>query len=94
MGKSVVSRLLAQYYIDREIPFQIYDGDLSHGAMPGIVYLPMGFGKGLLRTARKIIILNRNLWIYFLRFFIIIYPDGMVLLYNFIDDRIAGYLCA
>lgn len=33
VGKSVMSRLLAQYYIDREIPFKIYDADLSHGAM-------------------------------------------------------------
>ncbi|MGB5677738.1 MAG: mobilization protein [Gammaproteobacteria bacterium] len=33
VGKSVMARLLAQYYIDREIPFTIYDADLSHGAM-------------------------------------------------------------
>jgi hypothetical protein len=33
VGKSVMARLLAQYYIDREIPFQVYDADLSHGAM-------------------------------------------------------------
>lgn len=33
VGKSVMARLLAQYYIDREIPFRIYDADLSHGAM-------------------------------------------------------------
>lgn len=33
VGKSVVSRLLAQYYIDREASFRVYDADLSHGAM-------------------------------------------------------------
>lgn len=33
VGKSVVSRLLAQYYIDQQIPFRAYDADLSHGAM-------------------------------------------------------------
>ncbi len=33
VGKSVMARLLAQYYIDREIPFKVFDADLSHGAM-------------------------------------------------------------
>lgn len=33
VGKSVMSRILAQYHIDREIPFKVYDADLSHGAM-------------------------------------------------------------
>lgn len=33
VGKSVMARILAQYYIDREIPFRVYDADLSHGAM-------------------------------------------------------------
>jgi hypothetical protein len=33
VGKSVITRLLAQYYIDHEIPFRVYDADLSHGAM-------------------------------------------------------------
>ncbi|MDJ0805942.1 MAG: mobilization protein [Gammaproteobacteria bacterium] len=33
VGKSVMARLLAQYCIDREIPFKAYDADLSHGAM-------------------------------------------------------------
>jgi len=33
VGKSVMARLLAQYYIDRDIPFQVFDADLSHGAM-------------------------------------------------------------
>ncbi|MBT8440642.1 MAG: mobilization protein, partial [Gammaproteobacteria bacterium] len=33
VGKSVITRLLAQYYIDREVPFRVYDADLSHGAM-------------------------------------------------------------
>ena len=33
VGKSVMSRMLAQYHIDREIPFKVYDADLSHGAM-------------------------------------------------------------
>ncbi len=33
VGKSVISRLLAQYYIDRETLFKVYDADLSHGAM-------------------------------------------------------------
>lgn len=33
VGKSVMARLLAQYCIDRELPFRVYDADLSHGAM-------------------------------------------------------------
>lgn len=33
VGKSVLSRILAQYYIDREVPFKAFDGDLSHGAL-------------------------------------------------------------
>lgn len=33
IGKSVLSRILAQYYIDKEIPFKAFDGDLSHGAL-------------------------------------------------------------
>ena len=33
VGKSVLSRLLAQYFIDREVPFKVFDADLSHGAM-------------------------------------------------------------
>jgi len=33
VGKSLVSRLLAQYFIDREIPFKAYDSDKSHGAL-------------------------------------------------------------
>ena len=33
VGKSVVARLLAQYYIDRKKPFSAFDGDLSHGAL-------------------------------------------------------------
>ncbi len=33
VGKSVLSRILAQYYIDREKPFKAFDGDLSHGAL-------------------------------------------------------------
>ena len=33
VGKSVVSRLLAQWFIDRSIPFAAVDGDLSHGAL-------------------------------------------------------------
>lgn len=33
VGKSVLARVLAQYHIDREIPFKAYDGDLSHGAL-------------------------------------------------------------
>jgi hypothetical protein len=33
VGKSVVSRLLAQYCIDREISFKAFDADQSHGAM-------------------------------------------------------------
>jgi len=33
VGKSVMSRLLAQYYIDRETPFNAFDADASHGAM-------------------------------------------------------------
>lgn len=33
VGKSVVARLLAQYFIDHETPFKVFDADLSHGAM-------------------------------------------------------------
>ena len=33
VGKSVVARLLAQYYIDKTIPFTVVDADRSHGAM-------------------------------------------------------------
>jgi hypothetical protein len=33
VGKSVLSRLLAQYHIDRGLPFRAFDTDLSHGAM-------------------------------------------------------------
>ena len=30
VGKSVISRLLAQYFIDNQIPFKGYDTDRSH----------------------------------------------------------------
>lgn len=33
VGKSVVARLLAQYYIDNKIPFSVVDADRSHPAM-------------------------------------------------------------
>ena len=33
VGKSVVARLLAQYFIDRQIPFLGFDSDRSHGAL-------------------------------------------------------------
>ncbi len=33
VGKSVVARLLAQYLIDRELPFIAFDTDRSHGAL-------------------------------------------------------------
>ncbi|HEX4376533.1 MAG TPA: hypothetical protein VHZ99_05240 [Steroidobacteraceae bacterium] len=33
VGKSVVARLLAQYFIDRSIPFLGFDSDRSHGAL-------------------------------------------------------------
>ena len=33
MGKSVVARLLAQYCIDRYVPFVALDADGSHGAL-------------------------------------------------------------
>lgn len=33
VGKSVVARLLAQYMIDRQIPFRAFDSDRSHGAL-------------------------------------------------------------
>jgi hypothetical protein len=33
VGKSVVARLLAQYFIDREVPFVALDADGSHGAL-------------------------------------------------------------
>lgn len=33
VGKSLVSRLLAQFMIDRSIPFLGFDSDRSHGAL-------------------------------------------------------------
>jgi hypothetical protein len=33
VGKSVVARLLAQYHIDRGLPFRGFDSDRSHGAL-------------------------------------------------------------
>ena len=33
VGKSVMSRILAQYYIDREIPFTCFDTDRSHRSL-------------------------------------------------------------
>src|SRR3990167_8526716 len=33
VGKSMVSRLLAQYFIDQHLPFVGYDTDRSHGAL-------------------------------------------------------------
>jgi hypothetical protein len=33
VGKSMVARLLAQYFIDRSIPFTGFDADRSHGAL-------------------------------------------------------------
>ncbi len=33
VGKSMVARLLAQYFIDRSIPFTAFDADRSHGAL-------------------------------------------------------------
>lgn len=33
VGKSVLARLLAQYHIDRELPFHAFDTDRSHGAL-------------------------------------------------------------
>ena len=33
VGKSLVARLIAQYFIDREIPFLGFDTDRSHGAL-------------------------------------------------------------
>jgi hypothetical protein len=33
VGKSVVARLIAQYCIDRALPFTALDGDCSHGAL-------------------------------------------------------------
>lgn len=33
VGKSVVARLLAQYFIDRELPFLGFDADRSHAAL-------------------------------------------------------------
>lgn len=33
VGKSVVARLLAQYHIDRHLPFTAFDTDRSHGAL-------------------------------------------------------------
>ena len=33
VGKSVVARLLAQYFIDKEIPFVGFDTDRSHGSL-------------------------------------------------------------
>ena len=33
VGKSVLARVLAQYYIDKGKPFTAFDADLSHGAL-------------------------------------------------------------
>jgi hypothetical protein len=33
VGKSMIARLLAQYFIDRQIPFTAFDADRSHGAL-------------------------------------------------------------
>lgn len=33
VGKSMIARLLAQYFIDRSIPFTAFDADRSHGAL-------------------------------------------------------------
>jgi cellulose biosynthesis protein BcsQ len=33
VGKSVVARILAQYFIDRQIPFLGFDTDRSHGSL-------------------------------------------------------------
>lgn len=33
VGKSVLSRILVQYHIDRKKPFNAFDSDLSHGAL-------------------------------------------------------------
>jgi hypothetical protein len=33
VGKSLVARLLAQYFIDRDVPFLGFDADRSHGAL-------------------------------------------------------------
>lgn len=33
VGKSVVARILAQYFIDRNIPFLGFDTDKSHGSL-------------------------------------------------------------
>src|SRR5947209_1650985 len=33
VGKSLVSRLLAQYFIDNNLPFIGFDSDRSHGAL-------------------------------------------------------------
>lgn len=33
VGKSVLARLLAQYHIDRDMPFAAFDTDRSHGAL-------------------------------------------------------------
>jgi len=33
IGKSVFARLLAQYHIDHQLPFCVFDSDRSHGAM-------------------------------------------------------------
>src|SRR6185436_3418172 len=33
VGKSLVSRVLAQYFIDHSIPFLGFDSDRSHGAL-------------------------------------------------------------
>src|SRR5260370_33391410 len=33
VGKSLVARLLAQYFIDHSIPFLGFDSDRSHGAL-------------------------------------------------------------
>ena len=37
VGKSMVARLLAQYFIDHAMPFVGYDTDRSHGALLRII---------------------------------------------------------
>jgi cellulose biosynthesis protein BcsQ len=33
VGKSMVARLLSQYWIDHRVPFAAFDTDRSHGAL-------------------------------------------------------------
>ena len=50
VGKSVVSRVLSQYFIDRQIPFLGFDTDRSHGSL---LRFYAGFASPVLMLERQ-----------------------------------------